>query len=174
MVQPLFCHLSDEEGRLGNLLDGDDEAGVGHPDVQPLPEDGLRVAHLVLPQVGDGQELLPVRGDQGQEGVAERVAAGLRACGLGRRGGRGLRGVPPGDVRRGTAPEPLVDTAAGAVGRTRNRYSTTLLHMTLQIHECILMVCLWSMQFCCVKNKSVMPTQQMKMPPTTCVYFLLL
>ena len=74
MVEPFLCHLSYEKRGLGHFLDGNDEPRVCDPNIQPLAENGLGVPHLRLSQVGNGQESLPVRSDQGQKSVPpERV-----------------------------------------------------------------------------------------------------
>lgn len=67
MIKPLFSHLGHQERRLGDLLESDDQAGIGDPDVQPLAEDRFWISGLALVEVRDREELLPVRCDQRQE-----------------------------------------------------------------------------------------------------------
>ena len=79
MVEPFLCHLSYEKRGLGHFLDGNDEPRVCDPNIQPLAENGLGVPHLRLSQVGNGQESLPVRSDQGQKSVPPKESAALPA-----------------------------------------------------------------------------------------------
>ena len=46
MVEPLLCHLGDEEGRLGDALLRDEQPRVGDADVEVRAQDGVLAARL--------------------------------------------------------------------------------------------------------------------------------
>jgi hypothetical protein len=78
VIEPLLCHLCDEQRWLCDLLLCDEQTRIGHGDVQPRTQDGVLTSDLGAGQKVDRKSLAVVRREREVRGLMLRESPNLK------------------------------------------------------------------------------------------------